>query len=249
MKVSGIKMSLLLVTIPFFLVSIPILAQEGDNLVSNNSFESKVYCPQGFTRSIDKFPIASWYSPNRATPDLYSTCNYLEFAASGSFASYLKAQDGKNFAGLILGGPNGGDYREYLSTQLKEKLRAGAFYDVVFYLRVAPKSKFAVDSISVAFTNDSLKYTHDRAIELSDAIFISISNASNRQANGWEKIQFQYEAVGDEYFFSVGNFSMSGHLPFTLLYEGPLKEPALGGTAYYYVDNFSITEHNYSFTK
>jgi hypothetical protein len=247
MKVSGIN-TRLLVTFFSFLISIPIFAQEDGNLVSNNSFESKEYCPQGFTKSTDKFPITSWYSPNRATPDLYSTCNYLELAASGSFASYLKAEDGKNFAGLILGGPNGVSYREYLSTKLKEKLRVGVSYNVVFYLRVAPKSKFSVDSISIVFTNDSLKYTDDKAIKLSDAIFISISNASNRQLNGWEKIQFQYEAVGNECFFSIGNFSMP-ELLFTSMYEGPLKEPAFGGTAYYYFDNFSITEHNYSFTK
>lgn len=108
--------------------------------LQNGSFEAKTDCPQFWSEKGKDFKGQFWYSPTKATPDLYASCSEQCNNRENWIDAHVETND-DCYAGLILKQKNR-DYTEYLQTKLTESLERGEFYKVRMKVYWAEKSRF-----------------------------------------------------------------------------------------------------------
>lgn len=209
-----------------------------ENMVLNPSFEEYKKCPQSYTCT-DKTHklIPNWTYPTFTTPDYFNECSPGEVRVPDNFAGYSRAKSGKGYMGAILSGSNR-NFREYFQGTLSSPMLAGQKYCVSFWYKLASGSKFAVDQLSLYFSETKLANGNTTFLNLK-------ADLTNKEGlfldNTDEWIQFCqiYTAKGYEEYFVVGNFKNYENTNYVVTGRDT-KNKKGKSYAYYFFDDFEI---------
>ncbi len=228
-----------LIVIINYLLQLSLVAQD-KNLVLNPGFEIYEKCPIGPT-SMDYSHklIPDWNYPTIGTPDYFNRCSSSEVRVPNNFAGVSDPHSGNAYMGAILTGTEY-NYREYFQGTLKTPMVKGRKYCVQFYYRLASFSKFAVDQMSVYFSETLLISTTKENLtvtpQLNNKPGLFLDNIED-----WELYCQSYTASGNERYFTVGNFKNYENTNYVVTDKNAvnLRNKQY---AYYYFDDFSIKE-------
>lgn len=220
----------------FFMIQVK--AQE-KNLVQNPGFEKFEKCPQDYTpENLTHKLVPGWTYPTRATPDYFNRCSPRNVGVPKNFAGVSEPHGGDGYVGAILSGTEE-SYREYIQGTLAVPLIKGQQYCVRFYYKLASYSRFAVDQMSVYFSdveikndiNVNLAYTP----QITNKVGLFLDNIDE-----WEEFCTVYTASGYERFMVVGNFRNYDQTNYVVTDKNVvnLRNKAY---AYYFFDDFSVS--------
>ncbi|MBN1115843.1 MAG: OmpA family protein [Bacteroidales bacterium] len=214
---------------------------QSKNLVVNSSFEEYEKCPQDYTPQDHSHKmIPGWGYPTLATPDYFNRCSPSRadgVSVPKNFAGESEPHSGDGYAGAILSGTDDG-YREYLQGTLSEPLIAGKQYCVTFYSKLASFSKFAVDQLSLYFSD----------IEVKNELMVNLAYKPQINNNvglfldnidDWEETCTVYTARGGEKFFIIGNFKSYENTNYVAT-DKNMKNLRNKEYAYYFFDDVII---------
>jgi len=208
------------------------------NMVLNPSFEEYEKCPEDYTFMDQTHKlIPNWTYPTSTTPDYFNECGSGEVKVPDNFAGYSKAKSGKAYMGAILSGSDR-DFREYIQGTLDSPMLADQKYCVSFWYKLASGSKFAVDQLSMHFTDSKITNRNKTFLNLK-------ADLTNKEGlfldNTEEWIQFcqVYTAKGGEEFFVVGNFKNYDNTNYVVTGRDT-KNKKGKSYAYYFFDDFEI---------
>lgn len=208
------------------------------NLVSNPGFEMYEKCPEDYTpENLSHKLVPGWTYPTRATPDYFNRCSPRNVSVPKNFAGESEPHGGDGYVGAILSGTEE-SYREYIQGSLAAPLAKDARYCVRFYYKLASYSRFAVDQMSLYFSeaeikndiNVNLSYTP----QITNKVGLFLDNIDE-----WEEFCTVYTASGSERFFIIGNFRNYDNTNYVVTDKNVvnLRNKAY---AYYYFDDVSI---------
>ena len=220
------------------------------NLVYNGSFEEYRYCP----RRVDAVGVLTlvegWYQPTRGSADYFNVCGSRECGVPSNKLGQQLPHDGDGYCGIYC---SKNDYREYLQTRLRRKLRSGDSIQLTFWASLSEESTGAVATLGGLFTKESISDTvrtlfmaKEREY-LSDEIFQTIARPYVPQVvnpidstivntRGWQRISGIFVAQGGEQYITIGNFNLAEHSGY-VDYDSLTR--LLPG-AYYYIDDITV---------
>lgn len=238
MRMNG---KIVFISIAFFCLNtlcISIKAQE-KNLVINPGFEKYDQCPQDYTpENLSHKLIPGWSYPTRATPDYFNRCSPRNVSVPKNFAGESEPHSGDGYVGAILSGTEE-SYREYIQGSLSTPLVKSQQYCIRFYYKLASYSRFAVDQMSLYFSdvevkndiNVNLSYTP----QITNKVGLFLDNIDD-----WEEFCTVYTATGNERYFIIGNFKNYDNTNYVVTDKNVvnLRNKAY---AYYYYDDVIIS--------
>ncbi len=220
------------------------------NLVYNGSFEEYRHCP----RQVDAVGVLTlvegWYQPTRGSADYFNVCGSRECGVPSNKLGQQLPHDGDGYCGIYC---SKNDYREYLQTRLRRKLRSGDSIQLTFWASLSEESTGAVATLGGLFTKESISDTvrtlfmaKEREY-LSDEIFQTIARPYVPQVvnpidstivntRGWQRISGIFVAQGGEQYITIGNFNLAEHSGY-VDYDSLTR--LLPG-AYYYIDDITV---------
>jgi len=214
------------------------MAQEGENLVPNGSFEST----DGKAKKLSMIESATgWTSPTGARADLYVPGKVAEINVPENIYGKEDAREGTNYAGIVAFSYGNKIPRTYLTAKLAAPLKKGMKYCVKFYVSLAEASKYASNNIGVNFAKKPFA-TEDKATIKDVAHVLSSENDTKRvnQTYAWYQVCNVYEAEGGEKFITIGNFFADDQTKS----ENNKKPKDMKNdqiiAAYYYLDDVSV---------
>lgn len=237
---NSFKLSFCIIIILSFVFPKKAISQvQSENLVINYSVEEFDKCPTDFTPEDKSHKLVKgWTYPTIATPDYFNKCAPPKKAGVPSnFAGISEAKTGNAYVGAILSGTDDG-YREYIQGTLKTPLVAGKKYCVTFSYKLASFSKFAVDQLSLFFSE----------VEVKNEIRVNLPykpQINNKQGlfldnvEEWDDICTIYEASGKEKYFIIGNFKDYDNTNYVAT-DKYIKNLMNKSYAYYYFDDIYI---------
>lgn len=220
------------------------------NLVYNGSFEEYRSCP----KRIDAVGVLSivdcWYQPTRGSADYYNECGSKECGVPVNKLGKQHPQHGQGYCGIYC---SRNDYREYLQTRLRRKLRAGDSIRLTFYCSLSEESTGAISTLAGLFTNERISDTvrtlflHKEREQLAEGVFQTVSRPYQPQivnpvsrhldnTHDWQCVTGTFVAKGGEQYITLGNFNTSERSGYT----DPDSLTQLLPGAYYYIDNVSV---------
>ncbi|OMP32403.1 OmpA family protein [Mangrovimonas sp. DI 80] len=209
------------------------------NLVLNPSFETHKSCPPDIGH-FSKYWVMDWSRPSAGSSDYFHKCSkYIGF---NNFNGQQNAKTGDAYAGIYAYSP--GNYREYIQGTLKEPLQKGVTYRISFYVSLAEKSTYAINDFGVLFMPMPLWDPDEKVINIRqlskqavDSDFIEIRNeAALSDKEHWVELSVEYEALGFEKYFTIGNFYGNWSIR-----KQEVSEEYHEAFAYYYIDDVSIS--------
>ncbi|MCB9188073.1 MAG: hypothetical protein H6599_02205 [Flavobacteriales bacterium] len=206
--------------------------------IQNGSFESKTDCPKFWSEKGDDFKGEFWYSPSKATPDLYSSCSEQCNNQSNWIDASVKTSD-DCYAGMIMRQKDK-SYSEYLQTKLTEPLVANELYKVRFKVYWAEKSRFGPVIPGVLLSTIPINSKKESNISATN-IKMPAMSLDTFPKNRWVELELIFKASGGEKFFTIGCFD----------HKSELKEASFGlyDFCYYFVDDISIELHKVNYAK
>lgn len=220
------------------------------NLVYNGSFEEYRHCP----RRVDAVGVLTlvegWYQPTRGSADYFNVCGSRECGVPSNKLGQQLPHDGDGYCGIYC---SKNDYREYLQTRLRRKLRSGDSIQLTFWASLSEESTGAVATLGGLFTKESISDTvrtiflaKEREY-LSDEIFQTIARPYIPQVvnpidstivntRGWQRVSGIFVAQGGEQYITIGNFNLAEHSGY-VDYDSLTR--LLPG-AYYYIDDITV---------
>lgn len=220
------------------------------NLVYNGSFEEYRYCP----RRVDAVGVLTlvegWYQPTRGSADYFNVCGSRECGVPSNKLGQQLPHDGDGYCGIYC---SKNDYREYLQTRLRRKLRSGDSIQLTFWASLSEESTGAVATLGGLFTKESIcdtvrtLFMAKEREYLSDEIFQTIARPYVPQVvnpidstlvntRGWQRISGIFVAQGGEQYITIGNFNLAEHSGY-VDYDSLTR--LLPG-AYYYIDDITV---------
>lgn len=223
---------------------------ESRNLVYNPSFEDHVVCP----RKIDALGILTiveaWYQPTGGSADYFNVCGHKECQVPLSKMGNQMPRTGNGYCGIYCSKQ---EYREYLQTELKERMQKGETYRLSFYVSLSEYSSAAVATVGALVTPNMVLDTA-RGIVMQNEVRMLGGSARQTIATyykpqvvhnvkepivdsvNWVQITDTFVAKGGERFLTIGNFypyDRSG------VSNPPTLRNILSG-AYYFIDDVSL---------
>lgn len=201
----------------------------GQNLVINGSFEDCENPQHSPYYKRNNFFASGWYVPYEETPDHFSIANEsVEFNTNTSILGKIIVPDGTSCAGLIAFSWNG--YTEHLIGTLSSKMEKGRKYRISFLVKYnILNSKIGVPSLGLIFSGSPDIYFNGS----SERQVVEFKNDSLNLILGdsvWLKIEQEYIANGNEFFFKLGYFITTNNYHITktineyILYNNNDKE-------------------------
>lgn len=217
------------------------LGNASANLLPNPGFDISVGCPTNSDgNSISDGFASGWSTPTSGTSDYFNSCA-SGLGVPNNIAGTQSPFDGNAYAGLFAYTQESiPEYREYIQSILVAPLVAGQEYDFSFYVSLADKSYYAIDSIGAYF---SVGLVGDAWPSPAPPLpFIpQVANSSGRILNDfdqWMLISGTFTAVGGENIVIIGNFNDDSGTP---RIETGVTNSSLGISSYYYIDGVSLT--------
>jgi len=224
--------------------------QLSSNLVYNPSFEDYVDCPRKIESKGVLTVVEGWYQPTAGSADYYNRCATRECGVPQNKLGYQMPHSGNGYCGIYC---SKNEYREYLQTELREPLKAGARYRVSFHVCLSENSTVAVSTIGALFTPDRIADTAKSILmrksqrSLGSLVSQVISTAYSPQVVSdriladtaeWMEIGSEFTAEGGELFLTIGNFFDVAH---SGIAEYDWLTQMLTGS-YYYIDDVSVIQ-------
>jgi outer membrane protein OmpA-like peptidoglycan-associated protein len=158
--------------------------------------------------------------------------------------------DGDGYCGIYC---SKNDYREYLQTRLRRKLRAGDSIRLTFFVSLSEQSTGAVATLGGLFTKEDIYDTvrsillHKEYETLSDDIFQVIATTYTPQVmnppdvpltdtRNWQCVTGIFVADGGEQYITLGNFNTAERSG----YVEPDSLVRLLPGSYYYIDDVFV---------
>jgi outer membrane protein OmpA-like peptidoglycan-associated protein len=213
-------------------------AQDGYNLVDNGSFESITGKGPKKLGGIES--ATNWVSATGAKADLFVASDKIpEIDASKNVYGTEAAQDGANFAGVMIYAHGNKIPRTYLSQKLSSPLKKDETYCVKFYVSLGDNSKYASNNIAAHFSKKEFAYSDKKSI-IGKPHVLELRNKVFSGTYSWERVCGTFTADGSEKFITIGNFSMTEETNVEKIKkDASNKNPQVAG-AYYFIDNISV---------
>lgn len=239
MNCKKIKTTKALRLLPIIMISFSFLAQEGENMVENGSFEQnsgKKLRRLGQINEAD-----GWTSPTGISADLFSSESKVPDVQTPNNA-YGKEdpKEGNSYAGIITYSYNDKENRTYITTKLTTPMKKGMRYKVQFYASLAELSKYSANKLGVNFSKKAFTTT-DKVPALIDETHVE--HPKSKIFNGmygWDLVCGEYTAKGGERHITIGNFTANNDVE----NERNKKPREIRGSqiiaAYYYIDDVSV---------
>jgi outer membrane protein OmpA-like peptidoglycan-associated protein len=215
------------------------LSSQEKNLVVNPGFEKYDVCPEDATpTNLSHKLIPGWTYPSIATPDYFNRCSKKNVGVPKNFAGESEPHGGNGYAGAILSGTEE-SYREYIQGTLMKPLVKDQQYCIRFYYKLASYSRFAVDQMSLNFSdveirNNNINVNLSYTPQITNKVGLFLDNIDE-----WEEFCTVYTASGNERFFIIGNFKNYENTNYVVTDKNVvnLRNKAY---AFYYFDDVSI---------
>jgi gliding motility-associated-like protein len=190
-----------------------------------------------------------WFNPNSAGPfDPKATPDYLHIMGGGLSnipnhpLGIVNPQSGIATTGIVLYS-EGNDYREYICTQLKNKLIKGKQYTLIFHITdgkqfpSAEANRVACDGVQAAFSATKPEQNVYATLPLAPSY--SIGNMFFSES--WVRITHTFVAKGDEQFLTMGNFKSLSSTNVSLAYISSNPSAlVLPPRSYIFIDSVSL---------
>lgn len=210
------------------------------NLVPNPGFEQYKTCPYSFSKDPRDFGPTGWSSPTSGTPDYYNKCSIGDNGVPHNWAGVSHSHSGAAYAGIYAWkNRTKGNYREYIQCKLVEPLRAKKNYLVQFYYRLSSYSVYAIDRIGLALSDTAIWAAKDGLLPI-EPLFSEVKELQTL-TNAWHLASAEITARGGEQFLVIGNFHSNDSTKNMKINFREGKSPMLGGSAYYYIDDVSVS--------
>lgn len=217
------------------------MAQDGENMVNNGSFESIEKKP----KRLGKIESATgWVSPTGVRADLFVSGRVDDINVPLNIYGKEDAKDGANYAGFV--GFSYGDKmpRSYVMTKMNSPMKKGMKYCVKMYISLAEASKYASNNIGAIFSKKMFG-TDSKVSIIEDPSFVHFENDYNTftARYNWTEICGVYEAKGGEKYLTLGNFNSNEDTKYERMKkDAKTKDIKVQQivAAYYYVDNVSV---------
>ena len=225
-----------------FLLNIFLLESQGQNLVSNPSFEMYDTCPN---TSSQIYYVKDWFQPNGppiftwqvgSSSDYYNTCSSSLADVPSNWAGFQYARTGDAYAGIAFFDVPAGGW-EYLEVGLVDSLKFGKKYCGGYYVSRGENLRHACDRHGIYFDKDSVFYyspNYDVLVQ-NPQIENALGNVILDTIN-WVSIKGVFIAQGGEQFMVIGNFRDTSSL--TVVNTGS----GIMFGAYYFVDDVFVEE-------
>ena len=221
-----------------------------ENLIYNSDFESYQDCP----RRIDALGILTivdaWFQPTNGSADYFNVCGMKECFVPINKLGIQDPHSGNGYCGIYCSKT---EYREYLQTQLKRKLKEGEKYRLTFHVSLSEYSSGAVATIGAVFSEyrlfDTVKSVLmkkeerkiNKKITQTTSTYYTpqvVNNHDNVLINtkGWDTISGEFIAKGGEEYLTIGNFFPASHSNVIDLDSLTYLLPG----AYYYIDDVTL---------
>lgn len=239
MKLSTKNMNNLIATVAFSLISVCSFGQsEGQNIVSNGSFESVGKNPKRLG-SIEN--ATGWVSPTGVRADLFVDSKNVDIDVPSNIYGKEVAKEGENYAGIV--GFSYGDKlsRSYLMIKLDSPLKKGMRYCVKFNTSLAEASKYASNNMGILFSKKA-GGTDAKLPIIEDASLLHFNNDQkifNARFN-WTEIGGEFIAQGGEKFLTIGNFYSNADTKSERVKKDSRVKVKIIAAAYYYIDDISV---------
>lgn len=226
------------------------MAQKGENLIYNPSFEEYYTCPQTIEPYGYMSEAVAWWQPTGGSADYYNKCGSKQCNVPKNKLGKQMPRTGVGMVGIYTSKTT---YREYIQTEFKEDLEEGETYKLTFYVSLSEYSAGAVATIGALFTKDRIQ--EDTREMLTDKVITKHENGISQSIStylkpqivnpyenplidteNWMKIEGEYKALGGERFITIGNFYPA---PQSNCVDLPYLTYLLPG-AYYYIDDVSL---------
>lgn len=220
------------------------------NLVFNGSFEEYRFCPKRVDALGILINVDGWYQPTRGSADYFNVCGSRECGVPVNKLGEQMPHEGDGYCGIYC---SKNDYREYLQTRLRRKLRTGDSIRLTFYVSLSEQSAGAVATLAGLFTEDDVYDTvrsillHKEYEKLSDEVSQVIATTYTPQVlnpvsapltdtKNWQCVTGTFVAEGGEQFITIGNFNTAERSG----YVEPDSLTRLLPGAYYYIDDIFV---------
>jgi OmpA-OmpF porin, OOP family len=213
------------------------------NLVPNPSFEEVFRCPHSFSTDRKDFMVPGWYSATKGTPDHFHACSWGDADVPYNWAGSSNAKSGKAYAGIYAWMKRDDDnhYREYVSCELAEPLMSGSTYRLEFYYKLSSYSVYSINRIGLLVSQERILVNHDQVLALEPTLSVIHDSSITASTGSWEHAVMEYVARGGEQYVTIGNFSDNQNTKYTKLPHRTGKSRMLISSAYYYIDDVSVT--------
>ncbi len=233
-----------------FSQGLPVADTSRVNLVFNGSFEEYRFCPKRVDAVGILINVDGWYQPTKGSADYFNTCGSRECGVPKNKLGEQLPHDGEGYCGIYC---SKNDYREYLQTRLRRKLRAGDSIRLTFFVSLSEQSTGAVATLGGLFTKEDIYDTvrsillHKEYETLSDDIFQVIATTYTPQVmnppdvpltdtRNWQCVTGIFVADGGEQYITLGNFNTAERSG----YVEPDSLVQLLPGSYYYIDDVFV---------
>lgn len=233
-----------------FSQGLPVADTSRVNLVFNGSFEEYRFCPKRVDAVGVLINVDGWYQPTKGSADYFNTCGSRECGVPKNKLGEQLPHDGDGYCGIYC---SKNDYREYLQTRLRRKLRAGDSIRLTFFVSLSEQSTGAVATLGGLFTKEDIYDTvrsillHKEYETLSDDIFQVIATTYTPQVmnpsdvpltdtRNWQCVTGIFVADGGEQYITLGNFNTAERSG----YVEPDSLVRLLPGSYYYIDDVFV---------
>lgn len=233
-----------------FSQGLPVADTSRVNLVFNGSFEEYRFCPKRVDAVGILINVDGWYQPTKGSADYFNTCGGRECGVPKNKLGEQLPHDGEGYCGIYC---SKNDYREYLQTRLRRKLRAGDSIRLTFFVSLSEQSTGAVATLGGLFTKEDIYDTvrsillHKEYETLSDDIFQVIATTYTPQVmnppdvpltdtRNWQCVTGIFVADGGEQYITLGNFNTAERSG----YVEPDSLVQLLPGSYYYIDDVFV---------
>lgn len=233
-----------------FSQGLPVADTSRVNLVFNGSFEEYRFCPKRIDAVGVLINVDGWYQPTKGSADYFNTCGSRECGVPKNKLGEQLPHDGEGYCGIYC---SKNDYREYLQTRLRRKLRAGDSIRLTFFVSLSEQSTGAVATLGGLFTKEDIYDTvrsillHKEYETLSDDIFQVIATTYTPQVmnppdvpltdtRNWQCVTGIFVADGGEQYITLGNFNTAERSG----YVEPDSLVRLLPGSYYYIDDVFV---------
>ena len=233
-----------------FSQGLPLADTSRVNLVFNGSFEEYRFCPKRVDAVGILINVDGWYQPTKGSADYFNTCGSRECGVPKNKLGEQLPHDGEGYCGIYC---SKNDYREYLQTRLRRKLRAGDSIRLTFFVSLSEQSTGAVATLGGLFTKEDIYDTvrsillHKEYETLSDDIFQVIATTYTPQVmnppdvpltdtKNWQCVTGIFVADGGEQYITLGNFNTAERSG----YVEPDSLVQLLPGSYYYIDDVFV---------
>ncbi len=238
MKLSTKKVATIISTLSFGFLSMTMMAQEGQNLVPNGSFES-VGKKAKRLGSIES--ATGWVSPTGVRADLFMDVNVEAISVPMNVYGKESAKEGTNYAGIVGFSYGNKLARSYVMTKLDAPLKKGMRYCVKYYVSLAEASKYASNNMGVKLSKKP--FGTDSKVSIIDEPSVVHFNNDQKIMSArynWTEVCGTYEAQGGEKFITLGNFNSNEDTKSERMKKDPKVKVTQTIAAYYYIDNVSV---------